>query len=173
MRQPISSLAFTLTMGMFLVTYAGAAELGGGADAELAKQTQNPVADLISIPIQSNTNFGLEPNHRTQNVLNVQPVIPLNLTDDWNLITRTILPIIKQPDLLTTSDDTWGLGDLNTSLFFSPAKSSGFVWGLGPVLQFPTGTDEVLSSRKWAAGPTGLGLIMKGPWVVGLLASNL
>ena len=152
MRQLISSLAFTLTMGMFLVTYAGAAEPGGGADAELAKQTQNPVADLISIPIQSNTNFGLEPNYRTQNVLNVQPVIPLNLTDDWNLITRTILPIIKQPDLLTTSDDTWGLG---------------------PVLQFPTGTDEVLSSRKWAAGPTGLGLIMKGPWVVGLLASNL
>ena len=173
MRKLISLLALILMMGMFLVTQAVAAEPGGGADAELAKQTQNPVADLISIPIQSNTNFGLEPNRRTQNVLNVQPVIPLNLTDDWNLITRTILPIIKQPDLLTTSDDTWGLGDLNTSLFFSPAKSSGFVWGLGPVLQFPTGTDEVLSSRKWAAGPTGLGLIMKGPWVVGLLASNL
>ncbi len=142
-------------------------------NSELAKQTQNPVADLISIPFQNNSNFGLEPNHRTQNVLNVQPVIPLHLTDDWNLITRTILPVIKQPDLRTTSNDTWGIGDVNISLFFSPAKNSGLTWGVGPALQFPTGTDEVLSSRKWAAGPTGVGLIMQGPWVVGLLASNI
>lgn len=142
-------------------------------ESELAKQTQNPVADLISIPFQNNTNFGFEPNHRTQNILNIQPVIPLNLNENWNLITRTILPIIKQPDLRTTNDDTWGLGDINMSLFLSPAKSEGFTWGLGPVLQFPTGTDEVLSSRKWAAGPTGVGLFIYNPWVVGLLANNL
>ena len=142
-------------------------------ESELAKQTQNPVADLISIPFQNNMNFGLEPNHRTQNVLNIQPVIPLNLNKDWNLITRTIMPIIKQPDLRTTSDDTWGLGDINMSLFISPAKGEGLIWGLGPVLQFPTGTDEVLSSRKWAAGPAGVGLFMHGPWVIGLLANNL
>lgn len=73
------------------------------SESELAKKTQNPVADLISIPFQNNMNFGLEPNHRTQNVLNIQPVIPFNLTDEWNLITRTILPVIKQPDLRTTS----------------------------------------------------------------------
>jgi len=166
-------IGLILAFGVFLVTPAVAAEPGAIDDTELAKQTQNPVADLISIPFQNNMNFGLEPNHRTQNVLNIQPVIPLHLTEDWNLITRTIMPIIKQPDLRTTSDDTWGLGDINTSLFFSPAKSSGFIWGLGPVFQFPTGTDEVLSTRKWAAGPTGLGLLMHGPWVVGLLANNL
>lgn len=142
-------------------------------ESDLAKKTQNPVADLISIPFQNNMNFGLEPNHRTQNVLNIQPVIPLNLTEDWNLITRTIMPVIKQPDLRTTSDDTWGVGDINMSLFFSPAKSDGFTWGMGPILQFPTGTDEVLSSRKWAAGPAGVGLFIEGPWVVGLLANNL
>jgi len=141
-------------------------------ESELAKQTQNPVADLISIPFQNNMNFGLEPNHRTQNILNIQPVIPFNLSDNWNLITRTIMPIIKQPDLRTTSDDTWGLEDINISLFLSPAKK-GLIWGLGPVLQFPTGTDEVLSSRKWAAGPAGVGLFMHGPWVIGLLANNL
>lgn len=142
-------------------------------DSELAKEAQNPVADLISIPFQNNMNFGLEPNHRTQNVLNIQPVIPFELTDDWNLITRTIMPIIKQPDLRTSSDDTWGIGDINMSLFFAPAKREGVIWGLGPVLHFPTGTDEVLSTRKWAAGPSGVGLYIHGPWVVGLLANNL
>ncbi|MCA9451141.1 MAG: neuromedin U [Nitrospiraceae bacterium] len=142
-------------------------------ESNLAKQTQNPVADLISIPFQNNMNFGLEPNHRTQNVLNIQPVIPLNLTREWNLITRTIMPVIKQPDLRTTNDDTWGVGDINMSLFFSPAKSEGLIWGLGPIFQFPTATDEVLGSRKWAAGPTGVGLFVQGPWVVGLLANNI
>ena len=77
------------------------------------------------------------------------------------------------PDLRTTSDDTWGLGDINMSLFLSPAKSEGLIWGLGLVFLFPTGTDEVLSTRKWAAGPSGVGLFMHGPWVVGLLANNL
>src|SRR5690606_25147956 len=87
--------------------------------------------------------------------------------------TRTIIPITKQPDLSTTSDDTWGLGDINMSFFVSPKKSEGIIWGLGPIVQFPTGTDEGLSSRKWAAGPTGVGLVIHGPWVVGLLANNL
>ena len=99
----------------------------GLGDSELAKQSQNPVANLISIPFQNNINFGLEPNHRTQNVLNIHPVIPFHLTDDWNLITPTIMPVIKQPDVHTTSDDTWGIGDINTSLFLSPAKSSGLI----------------------------------------------
>lgn len=168
----IYSIGLILVFGILLVPHPSAAEPGASDETELAKKTQNPVADLISIPFQNNMNFGLDPNHRMQNVLNIQPVIPLNLTDEWNLITRTILPVIKQPDLRTTSDDTWGIGDMNISLFFSPAKNEGFVWGLGPILQFPTGTDEVLSSRKWAAGPAGVGLMIKGPWVVGILANN-
>lgn len=142
-------------------------------ESELAKQSQNPVADLISIPFQNNMNFGLEPNHRTQNVLNVQPVIPFHLSEKWNLITRTIMPIIKQPDLRTTSDDTWGIGDINMSLFLAPVKSEGFIWGAGPVFLFPTATDEVLGTRKWGVGPSGVGLYKHGPWVLGLLVNNI
>ncbi len=85
----------------------------GESETELAKKTQNPVADLISIPLQNRTLFGIGPNHRTQNVLNVQPVIPINLNSEWNLITRTIMPIVKQPDISTTNDNTWGLGPTN------------------------------------------------------------
>jgi hypothetical protein len=159
--------------GILVVSLAVSLQVQAADESELAKQTQNPVADLISIPFQNNMNFELEPNHRMQNILNIQPVIPINLNKDWNLITRTIMPIIKQPDLRTTSDDTWGLGDINTSLFISPAKSEGLTWGLGYVLEFPTGTDELLGTRRWSAGPTGVGLFMHGPWVVGLLANNL
>lgn len=105
-------------------------------ESELAKQTNNPGVGLISIPFQNNTNFGFEPNHRTENVLNIQSVIPLNLNENWDLIPRTILPIIEQPDLWTTSDDTWGLGDIN--MFLSPAKSERLIWGVCPVFLFPT-----------------------------------
>ena len=86
---------------------------------ELAKETQNPVADLISVPFQNNLNFGLGPHNRAQNILNIQPVVPIELTENLNLITRTIAPIIRQPDLTRDSgNNTNGLGDINTSLFF-------------------------------------------------------
>jgi hypothetical protein len=100
------SVVVMMMTGILACTLGTGSLAQAEGESELAKQTQNPVADLISIPFQNNTNFGFEPNHRTQNVLNIQPVIPLNLNENWNLITRTILPIIKQPDLRTTSDDT-------------------------------------------------------------------
>jgi hypothetical protein len=141
---------------------------------ELAKKTQNPVADLISVPFQNNLNFGLGPHNRAQNILNIQPVVPIKLTEDINLITRTIFPIIRQPDLTRDNGNTTnGLGDISTSLFFSPAKSGQVIWGLGPILQFPTATDEVLGTRKWAAGPAGVVLTMQGPWVIGALANQI
>jgi len=140
---------------------------------DLAKQTQNPVSDLISVPFQNNVNFGLGPHNRTQNILNIQPVIPFKLTNDINLITRTIIPIIRQPDLARTTGDTNGLGDIALSLFFSPANSGQVIWGMGPVLQFPTATDEVLGTRKWSAGPAGVALTIQGPWVVGALAQQV
>jgi len=143
------------------------------SNEDLAKKTQNPVADLISVPFQNNTNFGLGPHNRVQNILNIQPVVPFNLTENMNLITRTIVPIIRQPDLFNDSGDTNGLGDINLSLFFSPAKSGQVIWGLGPILEFPTATDEVLGTRKWSAGPTGVALTMQGPWVVGALANQV
>jgi hypothetical protein len=143
------------------------------SNSELAKQTQNPVADLISVPFQNNMAFGMGPYNRMQNVLNIQPVAPFKLNQDWNLITRTIAPIIKQPDIRTTSDDTWGLGDINFTAFFSPAKPGKVIWGAGPALVLPTGTDGAVSQRKWAAGPSAVVLTMQGQWVLGVLAQNV
>jgi hypothetical protein len=162
-----------LLSAIILTLLCGADTYAEKTAEELAKKTQNPVADLISVPFQNNLNFGLGPSNRAQNLLNVQPVVPLELTDDINLITRTIVPIIRQPDLTQDSGSTNGLGDINTSLFFSPADSGQVIWGLGPILQFPTATDEVLGTRKWAAGPAGVVLTMQGPWVVGALANQI
>ncbi len=142
-------------------------------NTDLAKQTQNPVADLISLPFQNNTSFGIGPNNRMQNVLNIQPVIPLNVTQDWNLITRTIAPIIKQPDIRTTNEDTWGLGDINVSAFLSPSKPGAVIWGVGPALVLPTGTDGAVSQRQWAAGPSAVVLRQSGHWVLGVLVQNV
>jgi len=142
-------------------------------ETELAKKTQNPVSDLISVPFQSNFNFGVGPDDDLQYVLNIQPVVPFTLTEEWTLITRTIIPLIDQPELAPGFGDEFGLGDVQTSLFFSPGKPGAFIWGLGPVFQFPTATDESLGTEKWGAGPTAVALTIQGPWVVGILVNNL
>ncbi|MBA4418996.1 MAG: neuromedin U [Syntrophus sp. (in: bacteria)] len=141
---------------------------------ELAKKSQNPVEPMISVPFQNNINFGYGPRNNTQNILNIQPVIPIPLTKELNLITRTIAPVINQP----WPEQRFGLGDINISLFLSPAKpnniaSGNFIWGAGPILQFPSATSDILGAGKWAAGPAAVGVFMKGPWVVGALANNL
>jgi hypothetical protein len=130
------------------------------------------VADLISIPFQNNFNFGVGPNNVTQYVLNVQPVIPFHMTEEWNLITRTILPIINQPSPAPGIQSEFGLGDLNASLFFSPRKPGALIWGVGPILTFPTATDTALGSGKWSMGPAGVVLTMRGPWVFGALVNQ-
>jgi hypothetical protein len=149
----------------------GLAEAQG--DTELAKKTQNPVADLISVPFQNNINFGVGPNDDVQYILNVQPVIPFRLTEDWNLISRTIAPLIYQPELAPGVGDVFGLGDIQQSLFFSPAKPGKLIWGVGPILQFPTATDDSLGQGKWGAGPTAVALTVHGPWVLGALVNNV
>jgi hypothetical protein len=139
-------------------------------ETELAKQTQNPVADLISIPIQSNFNFNYGTDRdKSQIVTNIQPVVPISLNKDWNLITRTILPVVytEFPAYQT------GLGNLQVTGFLSPAKPSKFIWGVGPVFQLPTNTDTSLGSNLWSAGPSAVGLTMQGPWVIGLLVQNI
>jgi hypothetical protein len=142
-------------------------------ETELAKKTQNPVSDLISVPFQSNFNFGVGPDDDLQYIMNIQPVVPLSLTEEWNLITRTIIPLIDQPELAPGFGDEFGLGDIQTSLFLSPAKPGAFIWGLGPIFQFPSATDDSLGQEKWAAGPTAVALAIQGPWVVGALVNNL
>ena len=145
----------------------------GQDEADLAKQTQNPVSDLISVPFQNNTNFGIDPGDDTQNVLNIQPVWPFRLNEQWNLITRTIVPVISQPDALTGHDSEFGLGDINFSAFFSPRKPGKWIWGVGPSLLLPTATDNALGTEQWGAGPTGVLLTMDGPWVYGALMNNI
>lgn len=163
------ALVIGALLAVFLLPTFGMAQ---ESNSDLAKKIQNPIADLISIPFQNNTNFGIGPNHRTQNVLNVQPVVPFNLSADWNLVTRTIMPIIKQPNLTTANEDTWGLGDVNFSAFLSPANSGSILWGFGPNILLPTGTNEVTGTRKWAAGPSAVALTSQGPWVLGALVQQ-
>lgn len=146
---------------------------------DLAKKAQNPVADLISVPIQSNLNFGYgaknapEPSS-TQFVTNIQPVIPLTLGDTgFNLITRPIIPIIRQPDLVE-GGETWGMGDIQVQSYLSPSDSGHLIWGLGGVVQPPTATDgKELGTQKWSAGPAAVALAMPGKWVFGGLLNQL
>lgn len=141
----------------------------------LAKATQNPVADLISVPFQYNLNFGVGPDDQKQSVLNIQPVYPLELTPDWNLITRTILPIISQPSFGTPDGTTNGIGDIQFSAFMSPAHSGEWVWGAGTIVQAPSASNPVLGQGKWGIGPTAVALhLTKGdPWVYGALVNNV
>ena len=132
---------------------------------ELAKKTQNPVADLVSVPLQSNFNFGAGAHHNKMiYVLNIQPVIPISISEDWNLITRTIMPIINQPSLFPTfggsvhSTTGTGLGDINPTAFLSPARPGELIWGVGPTMTLPTATDRDLGSGKWRRGAGGSGV---------------
>ena len=117
-------------------------------DSELAKKTQNPVADLISVPLQSNFNFGAGSKDKMIYILNVQPVIPIKIADDWNLITRVIMPIINQPSLFPGVDSAAGLGDINPTFFFSPSKPGSLIWGFGPTITLPMARDRLLGSGK-------------------------
>jgi hypothetical protein len=144
-----------------------------GADADLAQQLSNPVADLISLPVQSNLDFGLGPGGGTRWTTNIQPVIPFSLNDDWNVISRTILPVTDQQGIgLGGSTDTFGLGDVVQSFFFSP-KSSDPIWGIGPAFLLPTATDSLLGAEKWGVGPTAVLLQQSGRWTYGALANHL
>jgi hypothetical protein len=144
---------------------------------ELAKLAQNPVGNLISVPFQNNTNFNTGPLSGTQNILNIQPVIPIELNKDWNLITRTILPLIWQPEMLAGQGSTSGLGDIQLSGLLSPAAPGpgGLIWGAGAVMQMPTHTEDVLGNKNWGLGPTAVVLkLEKGsPWVYGALFNNV
>jgi hypothetical protein len=145
---------------------------GGKSTEELAKEAQNPVAKLISVPFQNNFNFGVGPNDVTQYILNVQPVIPISLNDHWNLINRIIMPIINQPSPAHGVPSACGLGDINPTFFLSPAGSRKFIWGLGPTFSLPTATDSRLGNSEWCAGPAAVVLTMQGHWVVGALVNQ-
>ena len=142
---------------------------------ELRKASQNPIASLISVPIQNNDNTGINPGYRTQNVLNIQPVIPLKLNDNWNLIIRWITPIIYQPFPAPNPAPqvgVSGLGDMQPTFVLSPRKPHKLIWGAGPIFQFPTATSQYLGQGKLAVGPNIVALTMPGHWVLGVLVNN-
>jgi hypothetical protein len=144
---------------------------------ELRKAAQNPVASLISVPVQDNFNFNITPDDRTQNVLNVQPVIPVRISKNWNLITRIITPIVYQPlpsnEGQITPQGVYGLGDINPSFFLSPAKPGKVIWGVGPAMILPTATSVYLGQGKWSMGPSVVVLTQPGHWTLGVLMSNV
>jgi hypothetical protein len=178
-----------LAAAMLIAMSAAHAQQGD----DLRQAAQNPIANLISLPFQNNTNFDVGRSENTQNVLNIQPVIPISLNQDWNLITRWIMPVINQPPFFSGEElhvlegivgpdigrTEFGLGDFTPSFFFSPkapipvAPGVGLVWGAGPVFQLPTATDRVLGSDKWSAGPTFVTLLLTKKVVTGVLINNL
>lgn len=166
-----------LQRGFFLLLMLSAIAKNSIALADdienLAKASQNPVADLISLPFQNNTNFNLGPYDRTQDILNIQPVIPVHINAQWNLISRIILPVIDQPIVTEPQGSKSGMGDLNPTFFISPRAPGKFIWGLGPVFVLPTATDRILGQGKWNVGPSIVLLTMPGHWVIGVLANNV
>ncbi len=150
----------------------------GGAESEsatdIAKKIQNPIGDVYSFPFQSNTNFGYGSHHGTQEVLNIQPVIPIHINDDWNIISRTILPLVWTPDLAPVPSVPFGTAPVSASLFLSPKiPIDHWLWGIGPVIQIPTISSADLGSSVWGAGPTAVLVYLNGPIVAGALANNV
>ena len=151
--------------------------------AELARKTQNPISSMISLPFENNWNLTNGQNDATQYVLQVQPVVPISISSGWNLITRPIIPIISQPERAqipttfivtrTREQRTWGIGDINLSLFLSPNSGGNFTWGAGPVFLLPTASADSLGADKWGAGPTAVGLYQVGNLSVGMLAGHI
>lgn len=173
MKNTLSSLALC---GLFasLASYSlAAAPAAEGSIKNLAKASQNPVANLISVPFENNftTNNGSEDGN--VNVLNIKPVIPMALNEDWNLINRMIIPVIYQEQRFSGEGDQFGIGDITYQGFVSPAVPGDWVWGVGPQVTVPTGTDQRLSSDKLSVGPAVVVLTMPGKWVVGGVVSNI
>ena len=166
----VSALAFTTTT---LVAQDAATDEKAAA-AELAKKLSNPVASLISVPIQNNWDFGIGSANAMRYTANVQPVIPFSLSEDWNLITRTIVPVVYAESPVVGGADKSGLGDIVQSFWASPKAptDSGWIWGAGAVMLYPSGTDG-LSAHNWGAGPTALVLKQQNGWTYGVLANHL
>lgn len=167
MSRRILALAATL----LLAAPAGFAQ---SDEADLAKKLSNPVADLISVPFQWNYNEGYGDGGGHQSYVNIQPVIPISISPNWNLISRTVLPVVSQDDIAPGSGSQFGLGATTQSFFFSPKAptGAGLIWGVGPAFLIPTATDGV-APNQWGAGITGVALKQSGPWTVGALANHI
>jgi hypothetical protein len=151
-----------------------AQEKPGASAQELADKLSNPVANMISVPFQSNLDYGIGPHNGSKYTLNIQPVIPIQLSQNLNLITRYIIPVVDQRDISAENTSEFGLSDATISAWFSPTHSkNGWLWGAGPAFLVPIGTDDFLSTRKWAIGPTALALRQANGLTYGFLVNQL
>jgi len=148
------------------------AQAPGASTEELQKAVQNPIASLISVPFQNGNNFGIGPYDRTQDILNIQPVIPVGISKNWNMITRIIQPVIWQPYPNAPTGGEYGFGDMVPTFFFSPKNSGKLIWGAGPQFILPTATDHILGQGKVSMGPAVVMLVQPKPWTIGVLVSN-
>ena len=141
--------------------------------AELAHLVQNPIAKVISLPFQNNLNFGAGPRNGEQDVLNIQPVLPIGMGSHWNLIARAIIPVIHEPPLGPGTQSTTGLGDISLAMYLSPAQPGRIIWGIGPAFTFATASHEELGGGKLDAGLSAVALTIRGHWLLGVLATDI
>jgi hypothetical protein len=166
---------FVLAVAIPVRLFAQEKSAAAAADAaEVAKKLANPVASLISVPFQNNLDVGIGDNNGARNTLNIQPVIPIKISENLNLIARVILPVVAQYNITGERTSQSGLGDALASAFFSPTPGEGgWIWGAGPAILVPTATNEYLASRKLGIGPTALALKQKNGWTFGALANQV
>lgn len=143
---------------------------GSEDPTSLAKKVQNPLGNLVSVPLQFNFNNGGDLGDRTLANLNLQPVVPIEVSEKWSVIARTIIPFLSIP--LPGGSRESGIGDIQAEIFVTPAKPGAFVWGLGPILSLPTATADSVRTGSWAVGPAGVGVLSHGSWVVGALVTQ-
>ena len=166
-------VTFCIMLLAMSVLWQGAVPARAQQSAEIAHQAQNPIANIISVPFENDFNPNTGIHDKFGYVLQVKPVVPFKLSEDWNVITRTIIPVIHVPDLAPGVNGTTGLGDVNLSLFLSPAKVGPIIWGAGPIVSFPTATQDILGTGKVSIGPTAVALSIQGHWLFGVLVNNL
>jgi hypothetical protein len=176
-KAPVRRIAIRAICGIILmsltVLFADLLPTRAQESSDIAKQAQNPIASLISVPLENDFNPHTGVDKENSYVFEMKPVVPFRLSNNWNLITRTIIPVIQVPDLAPGVNGTGGLGDVQESLFLSPTKVGPVIWGAGPVISFPTATEKILGTKKLSLGPTVVVLRSQGHWLFGSLAQNL
>jgi hypothetical protein len=165
---------YWLSMLCALVPLCLSAAANAEDSADIAKAAQNPIASMISVPFQNNETFGVGENSSAEDTLLIEPVVPFRLTSDWNVISRTIIPVIDQPTLAPGVGNVTGLGDIQLSLYMSPVRAfHGLIWGFGPSFSFATASDRNVGTGKNSAGVSSALLTIQGPWLVGVLITDV